>query len=239
MAALAGIELIAVASRTPARARAVATRYGGLPVASYEGLLELPDVEAVYLPLPAALHAQWIERALRHGKHVLAEKPLTTSPEDTGRLVSLAEAHGLVLRENYLFLQHSQHRQVRKLLAAGVIGELRAFTATFAIPPRPAEDIRYRPELGGGALLDVGGYPIRAAQFFLGPDLAVAGASLRYDQTLGVDIGGGALLYRPDGVNAHLVFRFDHLYSSGYQLLGSSGRLGSVTEPVRVAGRRR
>ncbi len=225
VAGLATVELTAVASRRPGVAEAVTSRYGGRPVTSYEELLGLPEVEAVYVPLPPALHAPWVERALLAGKHVLAEKPLTTNPEDTARLVDLAEARGIVLRENYMFPHHSQHSAVRELVAEGIIGDLRAFAAVFAIPPRPARDIRHRPDLGGGALLDVGGYPVRAAQLFLGSELAVAGASLRYDRTYGVDIGGGVLLRRQDGVPAQLTFGMEHAYTSWYELLGSDGRI--------------
>ncbi|MGP3912317.1 Gfo/Idh/MocA family protein [Nonomuraea sp. 10N515B] len=225
VAAVPGIEIAAIASRFPDRAEVMAKEYGGRPVEGYARLLEQPDVDIVYIPLPSALHAEWIERALLAGKHVLAEKPMTTSPHDTERLVRLAAERGLVLRENYMFLQHSQHAYVRRLLDGGAIGELRAFSAIFAIPPRPPDDIRYRAELGGGALLDVAGYPIRAAQLFLGGELEVAGASLRHSLALDVDVAGGALLTRPDGVHAHVSFGLEHLYASRYELLGSEGRI--------------
>ncbi|MDG4827797.1 Gfo/Idh/MocA family oxidoreductase [Solwaraspora sp. WMMD1047] len=220
-----GIELVAVASRTPAKAEAVRARFGGRVVEGYDQLLEQPDIDVVYVPLPCGLHAEWIERALTAGKHVLAEKPLTTSHEETARLVGLAKANGLVLRENYMFLHHSQHAFVRDLVTAGAIGELRTFSSTFAIPPRPADDIRYRRELGGGALLDVAGYPIRAAQLFLGSEIEVVGAILRPDPAVQVDVGGAVLLRRPDGVTAQLTFGLDHLYTSNYELFGSTGRI--------------
>ncbi|MBP2473497.1 putative dehydrogenase [Crossiella equi] len=191
----------------------------------YAEVLARPDVDAVYVPLPAALHAEWVERALRAGKHVLVEKPMTTGEEHTRALAVLAAARGLVLRENYMFLHHSLHQRVAELVEKGVIGELRSFSSVFAIPPRPPEDIRYRPGLGGGALHDVAGYPIRAAQHFLGPELTAVGAGLRVDPELGVDLSGGALLLRPDGVTAHVTFGLEHHYSSAYELLGSLGRI--------------
>lgn len=220
-----GLTVTAVGSRDGAKARKVARRFAADAVEGYAAVLDRPDVDAVYVPLPPALHAEWVERALRAGKHVLAEKPLTTDPAATRRLVALAAESALVLRENHLFLHHGQHRHVGRLLGEGAVGELREMRATFAIPPRQYGDIRYRADLGGGALFDVGTYPVRAARLLLGPGLRVAGAFLRHDHGRGVDIGGGALLVRPDGVTAHLSFGMDHFYTSSYEVLGSAGRL--------------
>lgn len=158
-AACPDIEIAAVASRDPAKARQVAERFGCRPVHGYGELLELDDIQAVYIPLPAALHAQWTEAALNTGRHVLAEKPLTTDRQRTGELLELADTRDLVLMENVMFVHHHLHRAVRSLVADGAIGELRAFQAAFTIPPLPDGDIRYDPELGGGALADVGVYP--------------------------------------------------------------------------------
>lgn len=220
-----GIRLAAVASRTFAKAQALAARFGGEPVLGYQTLLDRADVDAVYIPLPAALHAEWIERALMAGKHVLAEKPLTTSGVETARMAVLAHRQQRVMMENFMFHRHSQHAAVRRLLADGAIGAVRSFAATFAIPPRPRGDIRYSAELGGGAVLDVGGYPVRAAQLFLGSDLIAVGACLTHDGVLGVDVGGAALLRRDDGVTAQLSFGLRHAYTSHYEFLGAAGSL--------------
>ncbi|MGW6714050.1 MULTISPECIES: Gfo/Idh/MocA family protein [Streptomyces] len=225
MAAESGVEIAAVASRDAARARDLAGQYGARPHHGYGSLLERDDVDAVYIPLPAALHARWTEAALRAGKHVLAEKPLTTSPADTERLTALAADSGLALMENVMFVHHAQHTAVRELVADGVIGEPRAFHAAFAIPRLPDGDIRYRPELGGGALWDVGVYTVRAALHFLGNDLAVVGATLDAVGGSPVDTAGTALLRTPDGVGAHLTFGLDHGYRSAYELWGSLGRI--------------
>lgn len=223
VSAAPGIELVAVASRDAAKAEAFTAELGGEPVHGYETLLDREDIDAVYIPLPSGLHAEWIERALLKGKHVLAEKPLTTSSADTERLVELARARGLVLVENYMFLHHAQHAAVRALLDDGVIGELRAFSATFAIPARPDGDIRLDPALGGGSLLDTAGYPVRAAQLFLGTELCVVGARLHHDKA--VDLGGAALLESATGIPAQLSFGLDHGYLSRYEFHGSRGRL--------------
>nr|WTB28359.1 Gfo/Idh/MocA family oxidoreductase [Streptomyces sp. NBC_00830]WTB35723.1 Gfo/Idh/MocA family oxidoreductase [Streptomyces sp. NBC_00830] len=218
-------DLVAVASRTGEKAARYAARFGGTPVTGYAALLERDDIDAVHIPLPPGLRAEWIERALAAGKHVLAEKPLTTSLADTARLVAAARAAGLVLWEDFAFVHHPQHAAVRRLVADGTIGELRAASLAFTVPPRPEGDIRLRADLGGGALLDAGVYPVRAALHLLGPELRVAGAALRHDPVHDVDLGGTALVVRPDGVSAALFFGLDDTYRNTYELYGTRGRL--------------
>ncbi|MEV0387462.1 Gfo/Idh/MocA family oxidoreductase [Nonomuraea sp. NPDC050643] len=219
-----GAEIAAVASRDPGKAAEVAGLYGCRAVHGYDALLAREDVQAVYVPLPAALHAPWVEAALRAGKHVLAEKPLTTDHATTRALLDLARSSGLVLMENVMFVHHAQHAVVRRLVAEGAIGRVRALHSAFTIPPLPGGDIRYRADLGGGALWDVGVYPLRAASLFLGPGLEVAGATLSsggHD----VDVSGAALLRAPGGVAAQLTFGFEHAYRSMYELWGADGRI--------------
>ncbi|GAA4107592.1 MULTISPECIES: Gfo/Idh/MocA family oxidoreductase [Streptomyces] len=222
-----GTRLAAVAGRDAARARRTAEEWGCSFHAGYEELLRRPDIDAVYVPLPNSLHHPWVRRALHSGKHVLAEKPLTTEPGQTAELFDLAAERGLVLRENYAFEHHGRHRTARSLVDRGSIGQVRHFSSSFGIPPLPPDDIRHRPDLGGGALLDAGVYPVRAAQYFLGDELTVAGASLRWDPGYGVDVGGSALLRRADGVTAVLTFGFGYRYGAEYDLWGSTGRLGT------------
>lgn len=232
------LEVVAVASRTGERAAKFAAEFGCAAVEGYQGLLDRDDVDAVYLPLPPGLHAEWIRRALDAGKHVLTEKPATTSAEDTAELAALAERDRLVLMENFMFLHHSRHDRVRRLLADGAAGAVRGFHSTFTIPARPAGDIRLNASLGGGALLDNGAYPLRMAQLLLGPDLAVAGAHLMTDPRHGVDVAGSALLYRSDGVVVQLTFGMDHHYVNDYHVHGSSGRLSvdrAFTPPAGLA----
>ncbi|MFF1946123.1 Gfo/Idh/MocA family protein [Rhodococcus qingshengii] len=220
-----GATVVAVASRDLERARAMTDRFGGTPVQGYDAVAERDDVDAVYIPLPALLHAEWIERMLLAGKHVLVEKPMTANLADTRRLLDMARTHGLVVLENYMFLHHSQHAAVRKTISDGAIGEVRGFASTFTIPPKPAGDIRYCPDTGGGAFLDFGGYPVRAAVHFLGEDLDVVGAVLRRDRDSGVVLSGFGVLSTPDGVPASFRFGMEHSYRNHYEFVGSFGRL--------------
>ncbi|MFD7107044.1 Gfo/Idh/MocA family protein [Streptomyces celluloflavus] len=225
MAASPYIELVAVASRDRAKARSTAHAYGCSPVLGYAALLARDDVEALYMPLPAALHAEWIVAALHAGKHVLAEKPLTTDVQTTASLLEVARGRGLTLMENVLFVRHSQHEAVRRLVRDGTIGELRSFHAEFAVPARPKDDIRLREDLGGGSLWDTGVYPVRAALRYLGAPLTVEASVLVHARGRAVDTSGAALLTTPGGVPAHLSFGLDHGYRSRYELVGSVGRL--------------
>lgn len=219
------VELVAVASRDPAKAHLTAAEFGCHPVVGYARLLERDDVDAVYVPLPAALHAEWVEAGLRAGKHVLAEKPLTTELSRTAELVALSRSLGLALWENLMFVHHPQHREVGRLLAAGAIGEPRFYRSAFAVPRRPKDDIRHRADLGGGALWDTGVYPLRAAQYFLGGQPRTVGATRTMDPRTGVDVGGAALLRSRNGVSAHVTFGLDNAYQSVYELGGSEGRI--------------
>lgn len=224
-AADADVEVVAVASRSREKAERVAQRFGARAVRGYAELTELEEVDAVYVPLPAALHDEWVTAALDAGKHVLAEKPLTTNPTRTGELLDLARQRGLALMENVMFVHHPRHEAVRRLVADGAIGELRSLHAVFTIPARADTDIRYRPELGGGALADVGLYPLRAALYHLGPGLQVIEAELTRGRGRDVETSGAVLLRTRDGCTAQITFGMENAYESRYELWGSTGRI--------------
>ncbi|MEU5214497.1 Gfo/Idh/MocA family oxidoreductase [Streptomyces sp. NPDC020742] len=224
MAGCPQTDLVAVAGRSPQRAQRFADRFGGAAT-SYQALLERDDVDAVYVSLPPALHAEWALRALHAGKHVLVEKPIGTTAAEAREVVALAEKRDLVLRENFMFLHHPQHEAVAALLNAGRLGGLRSLHSAFCFPPLPSQDIRYVPGLGGGALLDAGVYPLRAAGMLLGPGLRVTGASTRVRRSDGLELSGQALLASPSGVLATVEFGFEHCYASSYRLWGEQARL--------------
>ncbi|WP_340376213.1 Gfo/Idh/MocA family oxidoreductase [Streptomyces sp. SS7] len=217
------VRLVAVASRDRARSERLAARFGCAAVTGYRALLDRDDIDAVYVPLPPGMHHEWVAEALTAGKHVLVEKPLSTAYAQSAELVAMAERLGLALTENFMFLHHSQHAAVRDM--AGEVGELRVFSSSFGVPPPRSASFRHDPLLGGGALLDVGVYPLRAAQLHLSGELDVLGACLRVDESTGVDVAGSALLSTASGVTAQLDFGFQHSYRSAYALWGSRGRI--------------
>lgn len=243
MATCEGAEIVAIASRTREKAERVAAQFGCAPVTGYRALLERDDIDAVYIPLPPQLHYEWVVQALEAGKHVLAEKPLCTNYADTVALMELARERRLVLAENFMFLHHSQHRAVRAMVDEGTVGRLEVFSSAFGVPPLNPASFRYQPDLGGGALLDVGVYPLRAAQLYLPDGLEVLAATLRMDEATGVDVAGTALLAGPDGLSVQIAFGFEHSYRCTYALWGSTGRISvdraftppdQLKPPVRV-----
>jgi NDP-hexose-3-ketoreductase len=225
MAESALVRPVAVASRDAAKAARFAERFHCDAVFGYEGLLDRDDVEAIYIPLPTGLHEEWVTRALRAGKHVLVEKSFATDYESAQSMCGLAEEKGLLVMENYLFPHHAQHGLVNDLIKSGSLGEIRMLRSTFGFPPLPADNFRYSPQLGGGALLDAGAYVLKASSLFLGNDLTLLGAHLKMDSNSGVDVHGSAMLKNGLGQVAQVAFGFDHYYQCCYEILGANGKL--------------
>ncbi|MFE0038601.1 Gfo/Idh/MocA family protein, partial [Streptomyces sp. NPDC059018] len=189
IAAADSAELVAVASRDATKAQRVADRFGCAGVQGYRTLLERDDIDAVYVPLPPALHFDQVAEALCAGKHVLCEKPLCTTHAEAAELMELSRRHRRILAENFMFLHHSQHAGVRSLLDTGTVGELEVLSGSFGVPPLDPTGFRYAPSLGGGALLDVGVYPLRTAQMYLSGEPEVLAGGRRGGGGGG---GGGA-----------------------------------------------
>lgn len=128
-----------------------------------------PDIDAVYVALPAALHAEWTIASVQAGKHVLCEKPFTSNTAAAQRVESVAASSDRVVMEAYHTHYHPLHSRLRGILASGEIGNVRSAWATFCIPVPPGRDIRWNLALGGGSLLDVGYCPVRALTGLFGP----------------------------------------------------------------------
>ena len=174
------VSVVAVGGRDPARADAFAREHG-IPRAlgSYEALLADDEVEAVYIALPNALHAEWATRALEAGKHVLVEKPFTTDADVAARCFDLAEERGLVLTEGFMWRHHPQAAGLTALVNGGEIGELRLVRASFSFTLASTADVRADPALGGGSLLDVGTYCVSGARLLAGEPSAVEAFAVR------------------------------------------------------------
>jgi predicted dehydrogenase len=196
-------DVVAVASRDPARAEAYAARHG-IPRAhdSYDALLRDPGVDVVYVSLPNALHVPWATRALEAGKHVLCEKPISRRPEEVEALFDLAGRRGLVLSEGFMWRHHPQVAMARRLIADGAIGRLRIIRADFAFNLLDVEDPRLLAALDGGALMDLGCYCVSGARTLAGAEPG----EVRAMQVVGgdgVDVVFAGLLRFPGDVVAH------------------------------------
>lgn len=222
-------KLKAIASRNKQKAEAfiadLDTSISTYP--TYLDLIENGGCDAVYIPLPNSLHYEYIIACLENGIHVLCEKSLTCSYEETSSLIELAKSKNLVLVENFQFRFHKQLAVIQELLQRKEFGELRVFNSTFCFPPFQDEsNIRYSKELGGGALLDAGAYPIKLAQILLGEELNVDAAKYHLDPKTGVDLWGGAFLsHSKNSIFGHASFGFDNFYRCSVELIGQKGRI--------------
>ena len=220
-------KLAGIASRDCSKAESISSSFACRAYGSYQSLLTDTSIDAIYIPLPNSLHYPFVKMALENGKHVLVEKSLGCNLAEVEEMVEVAKAKKLVLLENFQFRFHSQLSAVLQLLNEGNIGDLRSMRVAFGFPPfSDPKNIRYSPELGGGALLDAGAYAVKIAPYFLGDDIFLAHASMSDDPNRGVDIWGGGVLQQRNGpLHCHFAYGFDHHYKCSLELWGSKGTL--------------
>lgn len=202
--------------------------YEGILFEGYDSLIRSKDIDAVYIPLPPALHFKWAKRALEENKHVFVEKPSTTSLVDTKELLSIASKNRLALHENYMFIFHKQLRALSDVVKTGEIGDIRLYRITFGFPRRSASDFRYNKVLGGGALYDAGGYCLKYANWLLGGDAMIVSAKSNYLKEFEVDIYGSATMTNSQGEVAQIAFGMDNDYRCDIEIWGSLGTMTST-----------
>jgi D-xylose 1-dehydrogenase (NADP+, D-xylono-1,5-lactone-forming) len=226
------VDVVAVASRDRGRAEAYAQEHGiERAHGSYEELLGDPDVDAVYVSLPNAFHVEWSIRALEAGKHVLCEKPLSHSPAEVERAFAAAERAGRVLVEAFMYRHHPQTAQIAGLVAEGAIGRVRLIRSSFTFPLADVENIRLRPELEGGALMDVGCYCVNGSRLLAGEPERVRGEAVVGET--GVDIGFYGTMRHASGVVAQFDASFELPHRQRLEVFGDAGSL-LVEAPWRV-----
>jgi hypothetical protein len=210
------------------KARLFVNGYGGQVFHSYESIIKSEEIDAIYIPLPPALHYQWAKMALENGKHVMVEKPSTTCLIDTQHLIEIAGKNSLALHENYMFVFHNQMQAINSIVTDGKsVGIPWLYRITFGFPRRALTDFRYNKKLGGGALLDAGGYTMRYALELLGPTAKVTAAQANYEPDFEVDVFGTATVVNADGTTAQLAFGMDNDYRCDIEVWGSKGTLTS------------
>lgn len=217
--------LLAIASES-GKAREAADEFS-IPRAhdSFTALLEDPEVEAVYIPLPNSLHAHWTIGAAQHGKHVLCEKPAALSLEDARRMQHACDEHGVYLVEGYMYRHHPQHRRVQELLQEGAIGQLRHVRGHFSFPlDLEAPSIKLDRGLGGGSLNDVGCYPLNVIRRLLGMPASVTVVG-DLEPKCGVDLSASGILHFADGRLAEFTSSFCQTLHHRYELIGTHGSI--------------
>ena len=209
------------------KAKAFQDKFGGRIFESYHDLLTAKDVDAVYLPLPPGLHYKWGKIALENGKHILLEKPFTACLQDTEWLLGLAAEKCLAVHENFAFVYHAQIKKIKEIVDSGEIGQVRLIRAAFGFPYRGEQDFRYHKSMGGGALLDCGGYPLKLADYLLGGDAYVSDYQLLSAKNHDVDVYGAATLKNRAGAVAQISFGMDNAYKCDLEIWGSQGYLST------------
>ena len=219
-------EVVAIASRDFERASAaaaqlsIATGYG-----SYEELLAAEDVDAIYIPLPNDLHAEWTTKAAAAGKHVLCEKPLGMTAAEARQMAAACDDAGVKLAEAFMYRHHPTWVEAEKLVDEGAIGSLQAVQSWFSYYNDDPANIRNRMENGGGAIMDIGCYNISLSRMLFGGEPARIEASVRRDPVMGIDIVSSAVLEFPGGGQATFTCSTRAEDYQRVHIMGSTGRI--------------
>ena len=219
--------LHAAASRDLARAESLGPvrAYG-----SYDDVIRDPDVDAVYIATHNGLHRDLAISALQTGKHVLCEKPLAVNARECKEIIDTAASADCHLVEAFMYRYHPQLAEVQGLVRAGAIGDLMVVEASFRVPMRKADDVRLRPEWGGGALLDVGCYCVNVSRLFLGDTPQRVQALASFDAVHGVDTSVQGVLDYGSGRFAVISCGFDGGLHQTVALIGTGGVV-SLNQP--------
>jgi predicted dehydrogenase len=218
-------ELVAVASRDEERARAFAEE-GGIPqvFGSYQALLEDPDIDAVYNPLPNSLHREWTIRAAEHGKHILCEKPMAVDAAECREMKDAAAANGVKLMEAFMYRFHPRTEQILEMVRNESMGEIKQIRSSFTFQLDRPDDVRWDPALGGGALMDLGCYCVNLSRTFVGMEpLEVRAMANFTDQ--GVDQQMAGSMRFENGVLAHFDCALNMEKTQVYHIFGSNGHV--------------
>jgi len=228
-----GVEFVAIGSESrlgrdfvnqPEGTQAQRRLRSAVRVCSYTELLADPEVDAVYIPLPNHLHAEWSIRAADAGKHVLCEKPAARTANETEQMIEHCVSRGVVWMEAFMYRFHPQWKLVFERLSNGAIGDLRTIRSVFTFTVRDPQNIRRRPDAGGGSLYDVGAYCVNVSRWVLGrAPLAVSGRMQLSPE--GVDEEFQGLLDFGGGQTALINSSLSQPYRHEVELLGTEGRI--------------
>jgi len=224
-------DVAAIASRDLGKARQAAESLGiSQAYGSYEELLADPSIEAIYNPLPNSLHVQWTTRAAEAGKHVLCEKPIGVTAADAEALIAARERTGVKIEEAFMVRTHPRWLRIRELIRGGRIGQLRAVSGSFTYFNREPKNIRNSPEYGGGALLDIGCYPVTLSRFVFGEEPTRVLGLVERDPEMKTDRLTSAILEFPAGQSI-FTCSTQLAYHQRMSILGTTGRI-DVERPI-------
>ncbi|WP_038539152.1 Gfo/Idh/MocA family protein [Neobacillus sp.] len=192
---------------------------------SYQELLNDPDIDAVYIPLPNSLHAEWAVKAMNHGKHVLLEKPAALTEDEMISIKKAAEDNGVVFMEAFMYQFHRQHTRVKELLQSNLIGEYQHVKAHFSWNLENTTDIRLNRELGGGAMRDVGCYGFHAITQLVGFKPMKLSMIGKVHPEFGVDTTSTCVLIDDQLRTAEITASMELPFINRYEIIGSNGTI--------------
>lgn len=219
-------EVVAVASRDAERARDYAEQHGiAQSYGSYAALLEDPSIDAIYIPLPNKLHAEWSIQCAEAGKPTLCEKPLGSTAEEVQRMVDVFRERGVPLAEAFMYRFHPRTERVKDILSRGAVGEMHLIDAVFSFKIRRLNDVRLQPQLAGGALRDLGVYCVNLMRLMTGEEPGRVHAIGHFGADSGVEEWAVGSLQFPSGVLGSFSCGMRSYRTHGYLIRGSEGTI--------------
>lgn len=205
-----------------------AARELGIPKAyeSYEALLDDPEIDAVYIPLPNNLHKEWVIKAAEKGKHVLCEKPAALSAQEAKEMIEACEANGVKFMEAFMYQLHPQHARVKEIISSGEIGEVKLIKSSHSFYLNNREgDIRMDKTMGGGSIYDVGSYCVQVIRHLTDSEPVKVQAIAELDEATGIDLTSTVYMKMDNGVKAMFDCSFDMINRNEYEVIGTEGKI--------------
>jgi dTDP-3,4-didehydro-2,6-dideoxy-alpha-D-glucose 3-reductase len=216
-------KLSIVGSRNINKARKFSEKFQCKEFGTYDDVIDNKNIDAVYISTPVGLHEEWAIKALKVGKHVLCEKSSTVNYESAKKMVKTAKKNNARILEGFMFRFHPSHTKVTDLIQTGIIGKKFSFYGEYGFPDVPHSDIRYKKELGGGILNDVGCYPICASRIIFGESPKEVLCNLIIDKNSDVDVKASISLRYSKNMIANMVVGYGLGYQSKYRIWGEKG----------------
>lgn len=217
-------EFYAIASREKSKIEECRSKYAfEKAYDSYDAILDDSDVEAVYIPLPNALHKEWTIKAARKGKHVLCEKPIALTAEECREMISVCRENNVLCMEAFMYRYTDRIRKVQEILASGVLGDIKYINSCFRFFLTNLASIKLKPELGGGSLYDVGTYPLNFIGMITGEKPVSISAECVKEN--GIDVILSAILKYQSGIIATLHCGFNAQKRIYSEITGTKGSL--------------
>ncbi|WP_078544948.1 Gfo/Idh/MocA family protein [Litchfieldia alkalitelluris] len=223
-------EVVAIASRGEKAIEVAENLKIPKSYTSYEELLDDPEIDAVYIPLPNHLHKEWVIKAAEKGKHVLCEKPASLTSTETKEMVDACEKYGVRFMEAFMYQFHPQHERVKEILQSGEIGEIKLMKSNFSffLEDRTG-NIRMDPTMGGGSIFDVGCYCIHSTRNILGSEPISVEVKAKIDSDYQVETTSFVTMKMENGVDAIFDSSFDMAFRQTYEVIGTKG---TITVPA-------